>query len=174
MFAEPVRVQADSRPTGTLQGTPTDSALSVFPDSVDQMQGKLQSEIADLQRQCKNLDERISRTKGTIHGLATMFGDSSMNDDAAKFLKTAAKRRRGLTRACRTTLQTLTRPCDAKELAGLIAETDPTLLRHHKNSSASVTTILNRLAKAGMVRVIATGFGRSRWEWIADVRSEIR
>jgi len=174
MFTEPVRGEVDSRPTAAPQGPPIDGTPSAFPDSIDQMQGKLQSEIADLQKQCKSLDERISRTKGTIHGLATMFGDGSLNEDAAKFLKPGAMRRRGLTRACRTTLKTLTRPCDAKELAGLIAQTDPTLLRHHKNSTASVTTILNRLAKAGMVRVIATGFGRSRWEWIDDVRSESR
>ena len=128
------------------------------------------AELLERLRQRAELMKRIGTLKQTIAGLAKLFGNEVVSLDLLNLVKEQKDQNRhtGLTRACRMILIEAARPMSAHEVCDRIRQTMPSLISHHQDPLASVTTILNRLARYGEAEgVIASG--RRAWRWVVEV-----
>jgi hypothetical protein len=76
-------------------------------------------------------------------------------------------RQPGFTKACRMILMESGRALNSREICEHFQSKMPTLLARHKDPTASVTTVLNRLVDYGEAEAV-TANGRRAWRWIAD------
>jgi hypothetical protein len=148
-----------------------DVAAASGSNSIERFREAIELEITHLAQQCAEIEKRISVTQATIRGLFALFDKEAQTEQSSPTGR-VRRRRSGLTAMCRRVLKEAASACFATEVASLIHQRDPSLLEHHKNSTASVTTILSRLAKNGEIRVISSVIGRSRWQWIDHASHE--
>jgi chorismate mutase len=126
-------------------------------------------ELRQLLRQRAEIMKRIGTLKQTLAGLANLFGESVLTDELVTLLERgAAKRRSGLTRACRLVLMDSSSPVGAREVCEQLQRRFPGLLEGHKDPLASVNTILSRLVDYSEARSLLQHGGRRVWEWITD------
>jgi hypothetical protein len=132
---------------------------------MDEVQKELQSLL--LQRAATH--KRIGTIKQTIMGLANLFGEELIGKQLLDLLhERSVHRQPGFTSTCRRVLMESNRPLLTHEVCQEIGLRNPTLLAHHKDPMASVTTVLKRLVNYGEARLVSNDRGRSTWEWVAD------
>ena len=112
---------------------------------------------------------RISTLKKMLAGMASLFGDSILDDELLIALdRGTSGRRRGFTPACRQVLMESGFPLRARQASVELQQRFSELVRHHKDLSASVTTVFHRLVKYGQARCFVDDQGMKVWEWVKD------
>jgi hypothetical protein len=129
-----------------------------------------EQEIRELLQQRAKVMKRIETIKQALSKLAEMFGDSILNGEVLNLLDHKAERHSGFTQACRSVLMESTTPLSARQVRDRIQEASPPLIARHKDSLASVTTILSRLVQYSEARCVVLGPGRRVWEWVGENR----
>jgi hypothetical protein len=110
---------------------------------------------------------RIGTLKQTIVGLANLFGEGVLGSELQDLLDRKHHRRQpGFTNTCRTILMECACAQSARGVEEQIRQRMPLMIAHHKDSLASVTTVLNRLAKSGEARIVTLENGRRAWQWV--------
>lgn len=128
----------------------------------------VQQELLQLLQQRADVVQRICTIKKTIVGLASLMGDEVVSSELRELVSGGGGTRKpGLTQACRAILMRAGRPMSAREVRDRIQETGPTILTGHKDSMASVTTILTRLVTYGEAQVMIAANGKRAWQWAA-------
>jgi len=74
----------------------------------------------------------------------------------------------GFTRACRYLLTEANRPLNSSEICEELCKKFPEVASRHKDPTASVTTVLNRLVAYGEAVPSKDSQGRRAWQWVAD------
>ncbi len=134
---------------------------------------QVHGELRHLLQQRADLVHRICIVKKTIVGLATLLGDDALSDELQELVGGGkGMRKPGLTQACRTILMKAGQVMSAREVHDQIQEKYPSILAGHKDSMASVTTILSRLASQGEAQILSAGNGRRVWKWAAETEGE--
>lgn len=124
-------------------------------------------QIRELLQQRAELMKRIGTIKQTLSGLAEMFGDSILKGEAVELIDHKGKRHSGFTQACRSVLMESTTPLSARQIRDRIQQASPHLIAGHKDSLASVTTVLSRLVQYSEARCAVLEPGRRVWEWVS-------
>src|SRR5438270_3729054 len=125
-------------------------------------------ELRQLLNQRAEIMKRIGTVKQTISGLANMFGDSVLNEELMELVdRKTSGRQPGFTKACRMILMESGRPMSSRDICDYFHEKMPALLARHKDPTASVTTVLNRLVEYGEAEAVMVN-GRRAWRWVAD------
>ena len=128
-----------------------------------------QEELHTLLRQRAEIMKRIGTVKQTIAGLANLFGDGVLNEELMQLVdRKSSGRQPGFTKACRMILMEAGRAMSARDICDYFHQKMPSLLAHHKDPMASVTTVLNRLVDYGEAQAVAAHNGRRAWIWVAD------
>jgi hypothetical protein len=112
---------------------------------------------------------RIGTVRKMLTGMASLFGDSILDDELLIALdRGTSGRRRGFTPACRQVLMESGVPLRARQASVELQQRFPELAGHHKDLSASVTTVFHRLVKYGQARCFVDDHGTKVWEWEKD------
>src|SRR5512140_3859982 len=128
-------------------------------------------ELRQLLRQRAEIMKRIGTVKQTISGLANLFGDSVLNDELMELVdRKTSGRQPGFTKACRMILMESGRAMSSRDICDYFQEKLPALLARHKDPTASVTNVLNRLVEYGEAEAVMAN-GRRAWKWVADSAS---
>lgn len=125
-------------------------------------------ELRQLLQQRSEIMKRIGTVKQTISGLANLFGDVVLNEELMELVdRKTSGRQPGFTKACRMILMESGRPMSSRDICDYFHEKLPALLARHKDPTASVTTVLNRLVEYGEAEAVMVN-GRRAWKWVAD------
>lgn len=125
-------------------------------------------ELRQLLQQRSDIMKRIGTVKQTISGLANLFGDSVLNEELMELVdRKTSGRQPGFTKACRMILMESGRAMSSRDICDYFQEKMPALLARHKDPTASVTTVLNRLVDYGEAEAVMVN-GRRAWRWVAD------
>jgi hypothetical protein len=139
---------------------------------VQEVLQQVQQELRQLLQQRASVVQRICTIKKTIVGLASLLEDDVLNSELRELVHgSAGTHKPGLTQACRVVLMKAGRAMGAREVRDQIQETAPTILTGHKDSMASVTTILTRLVTYGEAQVTVAANGKRVWRWAAETGS---
>ena len=103
----------------------------------------------------------------------TLFGDEVLSKELLALVGRRSRRQRGLTKACRVVLMEAAGPLGTREVCKYIQERTPSALLHHKDPTASITTVLDRLVQYGQARTVVGENGRTAWLWVAELRKYI-
>lgn len=125
-------------------------------------------ELKDLIEERSRINRRIASTKATIVGLASVFGNAALQQEALEFMPGAGRvitGQPGLTRACRLVLMAAKGPMNSHKICENLRLTDPGVALRQKNLDASIRTVLNRLVSYGEIRSVYVD-RRRFWEWI--------
>src|SRR5438309_10634427 len=124
-------------------------------------------ELRHLLQQRSEIMKRIGTVKQTISGLANLFGDSVLNEELMELVdRKSSGRQPGFTKACRMILMESGRAMSSRDICDYFQEKMPALLARHKDPTASVTTVLNRLVEYGEGEAGRVN-GRGAWERVA-------
>jgi len=141
-------------------------------DHVDQVIEHAHKQLQALLTEKQAIVKKIGTLKQTIVGLANLFGDDLLNDELQGLIDRKSNGRQpGFTKICRIVLMESDRPLLTQEVCEQIKRRDPALLARHKEPSASVTTVLNRLVSYGEARRVFNERGQRAWQWVAEPRS---
>ena len=90
-----------------------------------------------------------------------MFGDLILKGEVLELIDHKAKRHSGseFSQACRSVLMESTTPLSARQFRDRIQQASRTLVAGHKDSLASVTTVLSRLVQYLEARCAVLGAG---------------
>ena len=123
-----------------------DSPQSVRNRDVQMVAAQALDHLRQLSQQRQEIAQRIAIIKRTINGLALLYGGELQcrPEDGA-----TAKRRCGITNACRVVLNRADTSLSAREVYAILQGEFPDFFREPGNHYASVVTILNRLVKYG-------------------------
>jgi hypothetical protein len=133
-----------------------------------------EEDLRQLIRQRTDIVKRIGTVKQAIIGLANVFGDDWLSEELGELIgRKDRARQRGLTRFCRTVLMEANCPLGAQEVCEQLRGRIPLVLLHHKNPTASVTTVLNRLVAYGEALKVHDENGRRAWQWHDQGRSNV-
>jgi hypothetical protein len=125
-------------------------------------------ELRQLLQQRSEIMKRIGTVKQTISGLANLFGDAVLNEELMELVdRKTTGRQPGFTKACRMILMESGRAMSSRDICDYFQEKLPALLARHKDPTASVTTVLNRLVEYGEAEAVMVN-GRRAWKWVAD------
>jgi hypothetical protein len=125
-------------------------------------------ELRQLLQQRSEIMKRIGTVKQTISGLANLFGDTVLNEELMELVdRKTTGRQPGFTKACRMILMESGRAMSSRDICDYFQEKMPALLARHKDPTASVTTVLNRLVDYGEAEAVMVN-GRRAWRWVAD------
>jgi len=125
-------------------------------------------ELRQLLQQRADIMKRIGTVKQTIAGLANLFGDGVLNDELMELVDRRSNGRQpGFTKACRMILIEAGRAMTSRDICDYFQRKMPALLARHKDPTASVTTVLNRLVEYGEAEAVMIG-GRRGWRWVAE------
>jgi len=134
---------------------------------------QVHQELRQLLQQRADVVQRICTIKKTIVGLASLLEDDDvLNSDLRELVHGGGTRKPGLTQACRLILMKAGRAIGARDVRDQIQETAPTILIGHKDSMASVTTILTRLVTYGEAHVSVAANGKRVWQWAGHASAE--
>jgi len=127
------------------------------------------AELDQLLAQRAEITRRIGTTKQAIIGLAKLFGGSVLQNAVLELIDhRAANRQSGFTRACRYLLTEANHPMTSTEVCEGLRQKFPELAARHKDLSASVTTVMNRLVGYGEASISGSAHGRRTWTWVAE------
>ena len=127
------------------------------------------AELDQLLAQRAEITRRIGTTKQAIIGLAKLFGGSVLENAVLELIDhRATNRQSGFTRACRYLLTEANRPMTSTEVCEGLRQKFPELAARHKDLSASVTTVMNRLVGYGEASISGSAHGRRTWTWVAE------
>lgn len=131
-------------------------------------------ELRQLLQQRSEIMKRIGTVKQTISGLANLFGDGVLNEELLELVdRKTSGRQPGFTKACRMILMESGRAMSSRDICEYFQEKMPALLARHKDPTASVTTVLNRLVEYGEAEAVMVN-GRRAWRWLAETPSNTR
>lgn len=154
---------------GGVLEQPVEAHLSDGNGHVEQVVRHAHEELRQLLQQRAEVMKRIGTVKQTIAGLANLFGDSILNDELLELVDRKTNGRQpGFTKTCRMILMESTRPLSARDVCEQIQERMPVMLSRHKDPTASVTTVLNRLVDYGEAQAVLLGSGRRAWRWVTE------
>ena len=107
---------------------------------------RAQNQLRQFTLQRQQIDQRIAIIKRTIQGLRLLYGSELQRrpEDGVP-----ARRRRGITKACRVVLNRADTSLSAREVYAILQSQFPDLFRQPGDFYASLVTILNRLVKHG-------------------------
>lgn len=126
-------------------------------------------ELAGLLQQRTEIMKRMGTIKQTLAGLATLYGDSILDDDLLLSLgRGPTVQRSGFTRACRLVLMEARTPLRVRGACDEMRSRFPALVMRHKDLAASVTTVLNRLVEYAEANTYFDHEGLRVWEWVSD------
>ncbi len=129
-------------------------------------------ELRQLLQQRSNIMKRIGTVKQTISGLANLFGDDVLSEELLELVdRKSSGRQPGFTKACRMILMQAGRAMNARDMCDYFQQELPDLLARHKDPTASVTTVLNRLVEYGEAQAVLSN-GRRAWRWVAELPGE--
>lgn len=129
-------------------------------------------ELRQLLQQRSDIMKRIGTVKQTISGLANLFGDEVLNEELLELVdRKSSGRQPGFTKACRMILMQAGRAMSARDMCDYFHREMPALLARHKDPTASVTTVLNRLVEYGEAQAVLLN-GRRAWRWVAELPGE--
>jgi len=136
---------------------------------VDRVLAAMHREFNSLVLQRAAILNRIGTIKQIISGLANLLDDRLIGGELSGLVNQRSRnRQRGFTQTCRQVLKESKRSLISQEVCQEIERRNPTLLLHHRNPLASVSTVLNRLSRYGEARVVVNESGRRAWVWTAD------
>jgi hypothetical protein len=136
---------------------------------VEQVVRHAHEELRQLLQQRADVMKRIGTVKQTIAGLANLFGDSILSDELLELVDRKTNGRQpGFTKACRMILMESNRAMSARDVCEQIQVKMPPILARHKDPTASVTTVLNRLVDYGEAQAVLLGSGRRAWRWVTE------
>lgn len=128
-----------------------------------------EQELTSLLGQKAEIMRRIGTVKKMLAGMASLFGDSILNDELLFALDGGIRSgRKGFTPACRQVLMESSAPLPIRHACVELQHRFPDLVAHHKDLNASVTTIFHRLVKYGQARCFVDDRGIRVWEWATD------
>lgn len=155
--------------SGSVLDQPIEANLGNGNGHVEQVVRHAHEELRQLLQQRAEVMKRIGTVKQTIAGLANLFGDSILNDELLELVDRKTNGRQpGFTKACRMILMESNRPLSARDVCEQIQERMPPMLSRHKDPTASVTTVLNRLVDYGEAQAVLLGSGRRAWRWVTE------
>jgi hypothetical protein len=126
-------------------------------------------ELQHLLQQRAEVTRRIGTVKQTISGLANLFGEDVLSDDLLELVDRKTTRRQpGFTKVCRRILLNANCSLSSREVCDRILKETPQVLQRHKDPTASVTTVLNRLVAYGEAKAVTLENGRRGWQWVCD------
>jgi hypothetical protein len=130
---------------------------------LDEVVRKVTAELKELTCEHYEIMKRIGNLRRTLSGLATIFGNSviEMAPDT-----TGGKNYswQGFTNICRLILMSAETPLSSRQVCALVKQRSEIGTRH-RDPLASVTTVLNRLAKYGEVTYEIGQTGSRLWRW---------
>lgn len=133
---------------------------------VEQLIEYAQTEVRALLRQRAEITKRITAIRRTIADLVKTFGQDVSSGAHLTLVKPLKRNRRtGLTDACRSVLIRAFQPLTAHEVVERMRASNAELICHHKDSIASVTSILLRLESYGEA-TSEVGLSRRR-SWVS-------
>jgi len=128
-----------------------------------------QLELETLLRRRAEITRQIGTVKQAIIGLATVFGGPALQEAVLELIDhRTTNRQSGFTRACRYLLTEANRPLNSSEMCEELRKKFPDVASRHKDPTASVTTVLNRLVAYGEAVPSKDSQGRRAWQWVAD------
>ena len=126
-------------------------------------------ELDTLLRQRAEITRQIGTVKQAIIGLANVFGGPALQGAVLELMDhRTTNRQSGFTRACRYVLTEASRPLNSSEMCEELRKKFPEVASRHKDPTASVTTVLNRLVAYGEAVPSKDSHGRRAWQWVAD------
>lgn len=126
-------------------------------------------ELETLLRRRAEITRQIGTVKQAIIGLANVFGGPALQDAVLELMDhRTTNRQSGFTRACRYVLTEANRPLNSSEMCDELRRKFPEVASRHKDPTASVTTVLNRLVAYGEAVPSKDSQGRRAWQWVAD------
>lgn len=150
------------------------NANTVRPvDSIEEVLRAAESRLQELMLQRAEIVRRIGAIKRTIVGVTKLCGDETLSENAQQILRNnGALKPVGLTDSCRRVLIEAECPLSARAICAELEKRGCTVLAHHKDPVASVTTILNRLARYGEASAVVES-GRTAWHWSSETRDAL-
>jgi len=128
-----------------------------------------EQQLVELLRHRDEITRRIGTIKKMLAGMASLFGESILDGELLHALDRGTRSRgKGFTPACRQVLMESTTPLHTREACAELQRRFPDLTRHHKDLTASVTTVFHRLVKYGQARCVVDDRGTRVWEWATD------
>ena len=132
------------------------------------------AELEELVAQRAEIARRIGTTKQAIIGLARMFGGNALQSAVLELMDyRSTNRQSGFTRACRYLLTESSGPMTSADLCAGLRRKFPELAARHKDLTASVTTVMNRLVHYGEASISDAVHGRRAWNWVAETPEQI-
>ena len=156
-----------------------DSAFmaAAIPNTTDleQVIEYAQTEVRVLLHQRAEITKRITAIRRTIADLVRTFGRNVSSQKRLTLIKPQKRNRRtGLTDACRSVLIKALQPLTVHEVVERMRASNAELICHHKDSIASVTSILLRLESYGEA-TSEVGLSRRRsWMSISKKSDDIK
>lgn len=142
-------------------------------DSIEEVLRAAESRLQELMLQRADIVRRIGAIKRTIVGVTKLCGGEALSENAQQILRNnGALKPVGLTDSCRRVLIEAACPLSARAICAELEKRGCTVLAHHKDPVASVTTILNRLARYGEASAIVEG-GRTSWHWLSETQDAL-
>jgi len=129
--------------------------------------GRMAEELHVLIQQRDEVVRKICTVKKTVAGLVILFGSDQAHPSMPEMLGYKDARRPGLSAECRLALMNADRPLSAREVRDRVVQRLPSLA-DHRDSLASVTTILNRLIRYGEATRVSDSKGRQGWAWATE------
>jgi len=129
---------------------------------------RIKEELQTLLQQRDDIVRRIGTVKKTVAGLVSLFGAAEMDPQLQQVLGYKDTRRPGLSAECRMALMSAERFLSAREVRDRVVTRLPSLA-NHRDSLASVTTILNRLIRYGEAQRVRDESGVHRWGWATQL-----
>ncbi len=154
---------------GSVLEAPVETKDVVGNGHVELVVRQAHEELRQLLQQRADVMKRIGTVKQTIAGLANIFGDSILNEELLELIDRKTNGRQpGFTKACRMILMESNRPLSARDVCEQIQVRMPPMLSRHKDPTASVTTVLNRLVDYGEAQAVLLSSGRRAWRWVTE------
>jgi ParB-like chromosome segregation protein Spo0J len=153
---------------GMNQTVEHDNAKAAALPHVQEVLRSAQRELAGLLRQREELMKRIGSIKQVLAAMSDLFGESVLNEELRIMLQgQRPKGTGGFTLACRQVLMRSRAPLSLRRCSEELRQAFPELADRHKDLTASVGTVLRRLATYGEASFRLDEKGNRLWEWIA-------
>ena len=155
--------------SGRVDDTMSSAELPVENPSVLEVLRSARAELEHLVAQRAEITRRIGTTKQAIIGMARLFGGNVLQNAVLELMEhRSTNRQSGFTRACRYLLTEASAPMTSTDLCNGLRQKFPELAARHKDLTASITTVMNRLVRYGEASISGAAHGRRAWTWVAE------
>jgi chorismate mutase len=145
------------------------ATLNTLAPHIQEVVRSAEQELTGLLQRRTEIMKRMGTIKQTLAGLATLYGDSILDDELLLSLgRGPTFHRSGFTRACRLVLMEARTPLRVRQACDEMRRRFPDLVQRHKDLAASVTTVLNRLVDYAEANTFFDQAGMRVWEWVSD------